>query len=723
MLGQLWPRESGVLYKTSQYAGRIGSGALASYAALADTFPFEEECPPTSGGAFGLLVREPVGVVGAIIPWNAPVALICHKIGPALLAGCTVVLKSSPEAPGEGYVFAEVAEQIGLPPGVLNVVTADREVSELLVTDPGVDKITFTGSTAAGRRIASLCGERIARCTLELGGKSAAVILDDMDLGTAATTLARAECGLNGQVCSSLTRVIVTKNRHDELVDALAATFGRDARRRPVRRAVAARPARLGPPARPGRSATSPRASTRARRSPPAAAVPKDLDRGFYVEPTVFGNVDNGSTIGREEIFGPVLAVIPAADEQDAVRIANDTIYGLNASVFTNDADRAREVAGQLRSGTVGHNAFRTDFGMAFGGFKQSGIGREGGKEGLLPFLETKTVILEGRPDAYPLTGRSRAMLRDDVQLDLRRRPCRRARRTSSSITSSRSSATARRASSNATARRVALGGPLLSAVVPGQRGDAEVPGGRSGTRRRPLRAPLRGHDPGRVRRARARPGDGRRRRVGGAAVPDVPSLRRNPVPRKPTTTTSRSRWCERGTTGCSTSGARRTPIASSRRRSSRCGTCRLPSPRSSAAPRKGSRAVLFVENPHPLGLPSFPTGHWRPVFEACNETGLPLSMHIGTSMGLLKPSPETTPSVGIALCGVNSMSALGDLIFSGTFNGLPNCRVALSEGGAGWVPYVLERLDYTWERSRYEGLREHGAAVGGVRASTSGCA
>ena len=131
-------------------------------------------------------MREPVGVVGAIIPWNAPVALICHKIGPALLAGCTVVLKSSPEAPGEGYVFAEVAEQIGLPPGVLNVVTADREVSELLVRDPGVDKITFTGSTAAGRRIASLCGERIARCTLELGGKSAAVILDDMDLGTAA---------------------------------------------------------------------------------------------------------------------------------------------------------------------------------------------------------------------------------------------------------------------------------------------------------------------------------------------------------------------------------------------------------------------------------------------------------------------------------------------------------------------------------------------------------
>jgi acyl-CoA reductase-like NAD-dependent aldehyde dehydrogenase len=400
VLSQLWPRQSGVLYSLSQYAGQIASGTLASYAALADTFPFEEECPPTSGGEFGLLVREPVGVVGAIIPWNAPVALICHKIGPALLAGCTVVLKSAPEAPGEGYVFAEAAEQVGLPAGVLNVITADREVSELLVRDPRVDKITFTGSTAAGRRIASLCGERIARCTLELGGKSAAVILDDIDLETAAKTLARAECGLNGQVCSSLTRVVVTQSRHDELVEALAASFGKT---------------RVGDPFD-EQSQLGPLVSGRQRDRvlgymtkgvdegatlATGGGRPEGLDRGFFVEPTVFGNVDNGSTIGQEEIFGPVLAVIKASDEDDAVRIANDSIYGLNASVFTDDVDRARAVARELRSGTVGHNAFRTDFGMAFGGFKQSGIGREGGKEGLLPFLETKTVILEGRPDSY----------------------------------------------------------------------------------------------------------------------------------------------------------------------------------------------------------------------------------------------------------------------------------------------------------------------------------
>jgi aldehyde dehydrogenase (NAD+) len=399
-LGQLWSRESGALFGIARYAGQIGAAALEQYAALAEVFPFEEECAPTSGGNFGLLVREPVGVVGAIIPWNAPIALISHKIGPALLAGCTVVLKSAPEAPGEGYIFAEVAERIGLPPGVLNVVTADREVSELLVRDADVDKITFTGSTAAGRRIASLCGERIARCTLELGGKSAAVILDDMDLGVAAKTLAMAECMLSGQVCASLTRIVVTKDRHDDFVEALAGSFSK---------------VRVGDPFDEG-SQMGPLAAERQRDRvegyiakgvdegatlATGGGRPKDLDRGWYIEPTVFGNVDNASTIAREEIFGPVLAVIAADDERDAVRIANDTIYGLNASVFTNDVERAREVAGQIRSGTVGHNAFRTDFGMAFGGFKQSGIGREGGRDGLLPFLETKTVILEGTPESY----------------------------------------------------------------------------------------------------------------------------------------------------------------------------------------------------------------------------------------------------------------------------------------------------------------------------------
>jgi aldehyde dehydrogenase (NAD+) len=223
-IGQIWPRESGVLHAIARYGGAGAESTFNSFAALADTFPFEEAAKPEAG-QFGLIVREPVGVVGAIVPWNAPMSLISNKVAPALLAGCTVILKSSPEAPGEGYLIAEAAEAVGLPAGVLNVVTADREVSELLVRDPRVDKITFTGSTAAGRRIASICGERIARCTLELGGKSAAVILDDMDLATAAKTLSRAECFLSGQVCSSLTRIVVSQNRHDELLEALAGTF------------------------------------------------------------------------------------------------------------------------------------------------------------------------------------------------------------------------------------------------------------------------------------------------------------------------------------------------------------------------------------------------------------------------------------------------------------------------------------------------------------------
>jgi acyl-CoA reductase-like NAD-dependent aldehyde dehydrogenase len=396
---QIWPRESGVLSRVARAVGAGAAGTFDYYAGLADTFDWEHEAQP-AGTGFGLLVREAVGVVGAIIPWNAPLGLISYKVAPALIAGCTVVLKSSPEAPGEGLVVAEVAEDIGLPPGVLNVLTADREVSESLVRDPRVDKITFTGSTAAGRRIASICGERIARCTLELGGKSAAVVLDDMDLQMTAERLAQAECMLTGQVCSSLTRVVVSQHRHDELVEALAGAFAQ------VRVGNQFDPdTQMGPlAASRQRDRVLGFIETGVAEGATLAAGggrPAGLDKGWFVEPTVFGNVDNHSTIAREEIFGPVLSVIPAKDEHDAVAIANDTIYGLNASVFTHDVDRAREIAGRLRTGTVGHNSFRTDFSIAFGGFKQSGIGREGGIEGLLPFLETKTVILDERPSAY----------------------------------------------------------------------------------------------------------------------------------------------------------------------------------------------------------------------------------------------------------------------------------------------------------------------------------
>ena len=390
---QMWSSEMGIVHTFAHGTMLTIPGVFDYYAGLADIFPFHEPHAPTAGGEVGWLVREPVGVVGAIIPWNVPIALIAYKIAPALLAGCTVILKSSPEAPTAGYVMGEIAEAVGLPPGVLNIVTADRPVSEFLVRHADVDKITFTGSTAAGRRIASLCGERIARCTLELGGKSAAVILDDYDLAKAAESISGSARLLSGQVCSSLTRIIVSRHRHDALVDALSSSMSRirvgdpfDARTEMGPLAMSRQRDRVEGLIAKGREEGAELATGGGR--------PSHLDQGFYIEPTVFGNVKNDSTIAREEIFGPVLSVIPAADEDEAVDLANASIYGLNASVFTDDEDRAYAVARRLRSGTVGRNSWRTDFGIAFGGFKQSGIGREGGHEGLHPFLEVKTIIL-----------------------------------------------------------------------------------------------------------------------------------------------------------------------------------------------------------------------------------------------------------------------------------------------------------------------------------------
>jgi len=397
-LARIWTTESGLINGTATDLAAFLPGVYEYYAGLADTFPFVEEHKPRIGNV-GLLVREPVGVVAAIIPWNAPGSMITWKCAPALLAGCTVIVKASPEAPGAAYLMAEVCQKVGLPPGVFNILTAEREVSELLVRHPGVDKVTFTGSTAAGRRIASICGERIARCTLELGGKSAGVILDDYDVGTAAKTIVDRATFLTGQVCSSLTRIIVTRKRHDALVDALSASFSAVKVGDPHDPAI-----QMGPLAMSRQRDRVEGYIAKGKAEGATLATgggrPAHLNRGFFIEPTVFGNVDNHATIAREEIFGPVLSVIPAESEADAVEIANDTIYGLNASVFTNDVERAYTTARRLRSGTVGHNSFRTDFTIAFGGFKQSGIGREGGTEGLLPFLESKTLILDGKPSS-----------------------------------------------------------------------------------------------------------------------------------------------------------------------------------------------------------------------------------------------------------------------------------------------------------------------------------
>lgn len=398
----VWTGQIGTPAAFTSFVTPLASFHFDYYAGLASTFPWVErhEALHSPGSAIGLYAQEPVGVVGAIVPWNGPLGLLAVKLAPALIAGCTVILKNSPQTPGEGLIFAEVCEEIGLPKGVVNVVTADREVSELLVRSPLVDKITFTGSSAAGKRIASLCGERIARVTLELGGKSAGVILDDMDVAAAAESVSQTARIMCGQVCSSLTRIVVSKHKHDQFVEALAASFSQVKVGDPYDITTEMGPLAMSQQRDRVESYIA-KGQNEGAKLATGGKRPSHLNRGFFIEPTVFGGVDNNMSIAREEIFGPVVSVIPVENEAEAIRVANDTEFGLNATVFTHDPNRAYEVARQLRAGTVGHNVWRTDFSIAFGGFKQSGIGREGGIEGLRPFLEGKTIILNDVPDQF----------------------------------------------------------------------------------------------------------------------------------------------------------------------------------------------------------------------------------------------------------------------------------------------------------------------------------
>ncbi|MBU9309083.1 aldehyde dehydrogenase [Burkholderia multivorans] len=390
-----WSIESGVLYRIAK--PRIGlflSGAFRQYAAMAHSYPFVAPARAVTGHQ-AYRVQEPVGVVAVIVPWNGPAGLLAYKIAPALLAGCTVVIKNSPETPSSGHLFAQICDEVGLPPGVVNMLTADRTVSESLVRHPGVDKITFTGSTGAGRRIGAVAAERVARVTLELGGKSPAVVLDDYDVEAAAKVLGAPYFSyLSGQVCHSLTRIIVPRAKHDRMVDALVEAARGMVLGDPLDDATS-----MGPLATAAQRDVVERLVAQGVSDGARLAIggkrPAHLTRGFFFEPTVFANVDNRSRIAQNEFFGPVLSVIPADSEQHAIEMANDTIFGLNAAVFTHDTERALRVARRLRAGSVGHNASRTDFSIGFGGFKQSGVGREGGTGGLEAFLESKTVVLD----------------------------------------------------------------------------------------------------------------------------------------------------------------------------------------------------------------------------------------------------------------------------------------------------------------------------------------
>ena len=389
-LGHLWTRQMGVLHKLTPPFASVSMYQFEAAAALAETFPFEEPFTAATGRP-GRILREPVGVVGAIVPWNGPLLLASLKVAPALLAGCSLVLKASAEAPLELYVLAEAIEKAGIPPGVFNLVTADRTASERLVVHPDVDKISFTGSVPAGKRIAALCAERIARVTLELGGKSPAVVLEDADIESVADALHASSIRMSGQICASLTRVIAVDEVYDKLVQALEARFVKTRAGDPYDPA-----SDLGPLANRAQldrveSYIKIGVSEGARL---VAGGGRPHAKGYYVEPTLFADVDNNSTIAQEEIFGPVLSAIRAKDEAEAIRLANDTRFGLNASVFTEDEERAIRIARQIKSGTVSWNRYSVDFIGGFGGFKQSGIGREGGEEGLRAYLEAKTLLL-----------------------------------------------------------------------------------------------------------------------------------------------------------------------------------------------------------------------------------------------------------------------------------------------------------------------------------------
>jgi len=390
-LAEAWTGQVGAVIGFTGKASYQCPGLFKYYADLCHTYPFIDERTGSMGGNKARVVQEPAGVTACVTPWNAPLVLLIYKVAAGLAAGCTIVAKPSPETPIDAHILAECIAAAGLPKGVFNMLPAGREVGDHLIRHPGVDKISFTGSTAAGKHIAGVAAERLARVSLELGGKSAAMILEDADMDHVLESLVPYSMPITGQVCFSLTRVLVPRSRKAEIVAAYTDAVSKVKVGDPFEADVG-----MGPLAMQRQLERVQGYIEKGKAEGAKLALgggrPAGLNRGFFIEPTVFTDVQPDMTIFKEEIFGPVVSFVDYEDEKDMIAKANDTSYGLHGAIYTQDPERGFAVSREYRAGSVTINGMMVDIHMPFGGFKQSGLGREGGIEGLETYLETKTV-------------------------------------------------------------------------------------------------------------------------------------------------------------------------------------------------------------------------------------------------------------------------------------------------------------------------------------------